>query len=59
MRVPLILEVQMVMLSLTYTPWHSRTDNNLKIFIEELSDFNSKLSSMDKIYLLQDFSSRT
>ena len=53
---PLIFEVWMVMLSLTYPPWCSITDKNLNIFISEFSDFNRKLSSLEKLHLLQDFS---
>ena len=29
--------------------------NNLKVYIAELSDFNGEVSSLDKLYLLQDF----
>ena len=34
-------------------------DNNVKNFISELSYFNSKLSSLEKLYILQDFCSST
>ena len=47
------------MFSPTYPPWRSRTENNLNIFIAESSDSNRKLSSLDKIYLLQGFYSST
>ena len=49
----------MVMFSLTCKPWNSRMENNLNIFIAEFSDFNRKLSSLEKLYLLQDLSSST
>ena len=54
--VTLILEGWMVMLSLTQPPRNSRTENNLKIFISELSDFIKKPSSLEKLYTLQDLS---
>ena len=50
-RAPLILEGWIVMFSLTYPPWYSRMENNLNIFVAELSDFNRKLYSMDIIRL--------
>ena len=49
----------MVMFSLTQPPWYSRTENNLNIFISEFSYFNNKLPSLDKLYILRDFSSST
>ena len=55
----LMLEGLMVMFSLTYPPWRSITENKWKTFIAELSDFNRKLCSLEKISLLQDFSSST
>ena len=42
------MEGWMVMFSLTCTPWHSITENNLRIFIAELSDFNRKIASLEK-----------
>ena len=56
---PFILKVWMVMFSLTYPPWFSITENKLKIFIAKFSDFNRKLSSLEKVSLLQYFSSST
>ena len=44
MHATLLLEGLMVMFSLTYPPWHSIKENNLKIFIAEFSEFNSKFS---------------
>ena len=35
-RIPLILEVFVVMFSMTYPPWNSRTENNLNIKIAEI-----------------------
>ena len=35
----------------------SITENNLKIFTLEYSDLNSKLTSLDKLYPLKDFTS--
>ena len=49
---PLILEGLMLMFSLTYPPWHSKIENNLRVFIAELSDFNSKLYSPNPTRLL-------
>ena len=43
---PLILEGRMVMFSLTYPPWNSKTNKNLNILIAELSEFNRKLPYM-------------
>ena len=58
-HVPLILEGGMVMFSLNYPTQRSRTENNLKVFIAELSDFDRKLSSLEKLYCPQEFSSGT
>ena len=43
----------------TYPPWHSITEKNLKKFIEKLSGSNKELSSLEKLYLLQELSSST
>ena len=51
-QAPLILEERMVMFSLTQPPCHSRIENNLNIFTEEISDLNKKSTYMDKISLL-------
>ena len=56
MWVPLILEGIILTFSLTYPLWHSRTENNLKICIANFLDFNIKLSSLEKVYILQYFS---
>ena len=56
MHVPLILEGKMVMFSLTYSHWRLRMKKNLKISIAEFSDFNKKLSSLEKLSLLPELS---
>ena len=43
----------MVFFSMTYPPWHSITDNNYKILIAELSNFNKKLSSLETLLIFQ------
>ena len=55
----LILEGRMVMFSLTYPPWNSKTNKNLNILIAELSEFNRKLPYTEIMYLLQDLYSIT
>ena len=44
MRAHLILEVCMVMFSLTYPPWHSIMENNLNIFIAKLSELKKEIN---------------
>ena len=55
-HVLLTLEGWMVMFNMIYPPWPSRTDNNLNIFMAELSDSNRKLWSLDTFSTLTDFS---
>ena len=55
----LMLEGWMVMWNLTYPHLYSIIENNLRIFIADLSYFNRKLCSLEKFYLLQEFYSST
>ena len=59
MQKTLIFEGITVVFSLTQPPWHSITEYNLKILISEFSGFNRKLSSLEKLSVLQELSSST
>ena len=50
---PLILDKLIIMSSLAYPPRYSSKEANLRTLIEEYSYFNKKLTSLDKISILQ------